>query len=140
MKVQSTFIKEVQFGKLSSGRILTIIFNNGYVAHYIVTADFDYDEFINSESIGSYYHKHIKGKYVAYTTDEYNNLKAELLEQEKANSLSPEEKLLEALRTEEENLLNEFLQLKADYEQKITAIALEKEQLISQIVKNKLNA
>lgn len=143
MKVQSTFIKEVKLEDFNDVKILTIIFNNGYTAYYNVDSYFNFNEFINSESIGSYYHKHIKGQLTTYTTDEYNFIKEEFEKQQnlnkELNDLTAEEKL-SYLRKEEEYLLNEFLKIKAEYEEKLTSIAIKKEELISLSVKEKLNS
>lgn len=144
MKVQSTFIKEVKLEDFDDVKILTIIFNNGYTSYYNVDSYFNFNEFVNSVSIGSFYHKHIKGQLTTYTADEYNFIKKKFEKQQNLNKeledlITTEEKL-SYLRREEEYFLNEFLKIKAEYEEKLTSIAIKKEELISLSVKEKLNS
>lgn len=59
--VKSSNIKAIGW----EDNVLVIEFNNSTKYSYDDVSKEEYDNFINADSIGSYYHKNIKGKYTS---------------------------------------------------------------------------
>lgn len=59
--VKSSNIKSCGYD--SASRTLAVEFSDGTVYHYADVDKSDYDDLVSAKSVGSHFHKHIKGVY-----------------------------------------------------------------------------
>jgi hypothetical protein len=59
-EVKSTNISEI--GYLPDKKVLRVKFKNGGIYEYSDVSEKDHDEFWKADSIGQYFHQHIRGK------------------------------------------------------------------------------
>ena len=65
LPVRSGIIKSVGYGYGYEDRVLTIEFTNGSIYKYNDVPENVYDALMTADSVGSYFHHNIKGKYTA---------------------------------------------------------------------------
>lgn len=63
MKVKSSTISEIDRKEVKGQTFMKIVFTNGREYLYEGVDDQTYNEFLNSESKGKYFHQHINGRY-----------------------------------------------------------------------------
>lgn len=71
MKVQSSNISEINYDAVS--KLLIVHFIKGGVYSYKNVEESVFDDFVKSESVGSFFHKNIKSKYEFEKLNDQNN-------------------------------------------------------------------